>query len=98
MLNLDTYTNRTTPIQLDGKVYNVKEVTVEQWGRMIEVESLEGQEALDKQILLIAELLSNNEEKKKIKPETIQKLPKVAINALWTHFVVQSFETVNEKN
>lgn len=98
MLNLDAYVDRTSEIKFAGKVLNVHEVTVSQYERMIKIENMEGLDAHEKQVDFIAEVLSHNLEKRRIERKEIENLPKAAVNALWNFFILQSLNTISEKN
>ncbi len=98
MLDLNVYVDRTFEIKFADKVLNVHEVTVSQYETMIKIEKMEGLKAHENQVNFIVEVLSRNLEKKKIERKDIETLPKAAVNALWNFFILQSLNTISEKN
>lgn len=95
IIDLNELLNRTIDIKIKDKIIKVKDITVKQFERMLEIEK-EG--SLKEQATLIAEILSNNNEKIKFTTEQVEKTSRPTVVYLWQLFVTKSLDTAMDPN
>ncbi|MFL8968894.1 hypothetical protein ACKA04_02370 [Helcococcus kunzii] len=95
MIDLNELLNRTVDIKIKDKTIKVKDITVKQFERMLDIEK-EG--TVKDQANLIAEILSNNTNNIKFTTEQVEKMSRPAVVYLWQLFVTKSLDTAIDPN
>nr|WP_072514041.1 hypothetical protein [Ndongobacter massiliensis] len=98
IINLDEMINRRMPIQLNGKTYHLKELTMRQFRRMVEIEGMENTKGAAAQMDFLAEVLSNNQEGVAFTVDALLDLQRTAIVRLWTALIARTLEVANDPN
>lgn len=95
IIDLNGLINRTTDIKIGDKEIKVKDITVKQFNRMVEIEEKEDSKG---QMKLIAEVLSNNTDGVNFTPEDIENLTRPTIVYLWHLFITRSIDVSENPN
>ncbi|XVG95812.1 hypothetical protein ACGCUP_00865 [Eubacteriales bacterium KG125] len=94
-INLNELINRTTDIKIGDKEIKVRDITVKQFDKMVDIEKKDDSKG---QMKLIAEVLSNNEEGIKFTPDDVENLTRPAVIYLWQLFIARSIDLVEDPN
>lgn len=95
ILDLNELLNRRHKIKLNNRVLSVRDVNICQFEKMLKIEESNDSE---EQLSLLAELLSNNDEKEIISIEDIKKLTRPVVICLWQFFVTESINIATNPN
>ena len=95
IIDLNELINRTVDIKINEKVIKVKDITISQFERMIEIEK---NNDFKEQVKLIVEILNNNKSGVKLSYEEISKLTRPTLICLWTLFITRSVDYATDPN
>lgn len=92
IIDLDELLNRTADFQIGGTTYHVREISMAQFERMIEIERMDGEEAVAAQVQFLSDVMSNNLEGRAFEPDTVRTWQKSVLLKIWTVLVARSTE------
>lgn len=95
VIDLNELMNRRIAIKLGEKVLNIKDINILQFEKMLKIE--EGGSLFD-QCKLLAEFLSNNDEKIKISVDEVKALTRPTVVYLWQLIATTSIDTATDPN
>lgn len=95
LIDLNELMNRRIIVKLGEKVLNIKDINILQFEKMLKIE--EGGSLFD-QCKLLAEFLSNNDEKIKITVEEVKSLTRPTVVYLWQLIATKSIDIATDPN
>ncbi|MFM1538794.1 MULTISPECIES: hypothetical protein [Helcococcus] len=94
-IDLNELMNRTVEIKINDTIVKVKDITVKQFERMLEIEQNNDSKG---QIEIIAEILNNNVDGVNFDVKSVQNMTRPAVIALWTLFLTRSIDYTVDPN
>ena len=95
VIDLNELMNRRITIKLGKKVLNIKDINILQFEKMLRIE--ENGNLFD-QCKLLAEFLSNNDEKIKISVDEVKALTRPTVVYLWQLIATMSIDIATDPN
>ncbi|WP_288868809.1 hypothetical protein [uncultured Parvimonas sp.] len=95
IIDLNEILSRRAKVKLKNKVLSVKDITILQFEKMLEIEKSNN---INEQCKLLAEILSNNDEKINVSVNELKAMTRPAIIHLWNVFALRSIDIVSDPN